>query len=231
MPDGQTRSRGQQLDPVEEAVGVGELGVAGRADAVSRPTATPRAAAISAVTLAPGSNPPSPGLAPWLSFTSIARTGADATRSFRRCEVEAPCRVPAAEVGGADLEHQLAAVAVVHRQAALAGVLEAAGQGGPPVQGLDGRAPTASRSSCPRRSPPESGRNAAAPAAGPAEHLGAGKPRLLAGGRRRRRHRPPEGGVLHDRVAPSARCRCRCRSRSSCSPASTRRRPTGAGRG
>ena len=37
----------------------------------SMPTGTPRAAAISGVTLAAGSMPPWPGLAPWLSFSSI----------------------------------------------------------------------------------------------------------------------------------------------------------------
>ena len=40
----------------------------------STPTGTPRAAAISGVTLAPGSTPPWPGLAPWLSLISIIFT-------------------------------------------------------------------------------------------------------------------------------------------------------------
>ena len=40
----------------------------------STPTGTPRAAAISGVTLGPGSTPPWPGLAPWLSFSSISLT-------------------------------------------------------------------------------------------------------------------------------------------------------------
>ena len=35
---------------------------------------TPRASAISGVTLAPGSTPPWPGLAPWLSLISIILT-------------------------------------------------------------------------------------------------------------------------------------------------------------
>lgn len=38
------------------------------------PTGTPRVAAISGVTLAPGSTPPSPGLAPWESLIEIALT-------------------------------------------------------------------------------------------------------------------------------------------------------------
>ena len=40
----------------------------------SRPSGTPRVAAISAVTLAAGRTPPWPGLAPWLSLISIILT-------------------------------------------------------------------------------------------------------------------------------------------------------------
>ena len=40
----------------------------------SWPTGMPRAAAISRVTLAPGSMPPCPGLAPWLILISIILT-------------------------------------------------------------------------------------------------------------------------------------------------------------
>ena len=40
----------------------------------STPTGTPRAAAISGVTLAPSSMPPWPGLAPWLSLISMSLT-------------------------------------------------------------------------------------------------------------------------------------------------------------
>ena len=47
-------------------------------------------AAISAVTLAPGSSPPRLGLAPWLSLTSIARTGAPATTSLSRSRLNRP---------------------------------------------------------------------------------------------------------------------------------------------
>ena len=39
-----------------------------------RPSGTPRVAAISGLTLAPGSTPPRPGLAPWDSFTETALT-------------------------------------------------------------------------------------------------------------------------------------------------------------
>ena len=57
----------------------------------SFPSCTPRVAAISADTFGPGRTPPRPGLAPWLSFTSSARTGADATRSFSRERSKRPC--------------------------------------------------------------------------------------------------------------------------------------------
>ena len=43
-------------------------------DTQSTPTGTPRAAAISGVTFGPGSTPPCPGLAPWLSLISIIFT-------------------------------------------------------------------------------------------------------------------------------------------------------------
>jgi hypothetical protein len=49
--------------------------------AQSRPIGTPRMRAMCSVTFAAGSSPPSPGLAPWDSLISIARTGASATRS------------------------------------------------------------------------------------------------------------------------------------------------------
>ena len=42
----------------------------------------PRISEISLVTLAAGSSPPSPGLAPWESLISMARTGADSTTSL-----------------------------------------------------------------------------------------------------------------------------------------------------
>ena len=50
----------------------------------SWPTGTPRASAISGLTFAPGSRPPTPGFAPWDSFTSMDRTGAPSTVSSRR---------------------------------------------------------------------------------------------------------------------------------------------------
>jgi hypothetical protein len=57
----------------------------------STPTGTPRMAAISGVTLAPGSMPPRPGLAPWLNLISMARIdGVTDTRSIRRGRLKVP---------------------------------------------------------------------------------------------------------------------------------------------
>ena len=197
MPDRQAGLGGQQLHPVEQAVGVGELGVPGRADAVhalghargsrrSRPTPS-----------APGSTPPSPGLAPWLSLISSARTGAPATRSFSRCEVEPALLVAAAEVRRADLEDQLAAVPVVRRQPALAGVVQAAGQRRAPVERLDRRA--GQRAEAHRRDVDDrrrAGTRRARPRAA-AEHLGArAAATSCAGLHVRRRHGPAEGRWL-----------------------------------
>ncbi len=58
--------------------------------AQSRPAGTPRMRAISSVTFGAGSSPPSPGLAPWESLTSIARTGASLTRSSSRSSEKRP---------------------------------------------------------------------------------------------------------------------------------------------
>ena len=52
--------------------------------------ATPRAAAISSVTLGPGSTPPWPGLAPWLSFNSIIFTCGCRAFSAKRVSLKDP---------------------------------------------------------------------------------------------------------------------------------------------
>ena len=49
--------------------------------------------AISGVTLAAGSSPPSPGLAPWDSLISNARTGPEATVSRSRSRENSPSGV------------------------------------------------------------------------------------------------------------------------------------------
>ena len=57
----------------------------------SFPGRTPRIFAISSVTLCPGRTPPFPGLAPWESLTSMARTvGAPASVSTS-LSISAPC--------------------------------------------------------------------------------------------------------------------------------------------
>src|ERR1700722_1726653 len=52
----------------------GETAECDDGDMQSTPGGTPRVAAISALTLAPGNTPPWPGLAPWLSFSSTILT-------------------------------------------------------------------------------------------------------------------------------------------------------------
>lgn len=56
----------------------------------SCPIGTPRVAAISALTLAAGSTPPWPGLAPCDSFTSIILTCGDRAFSVKRCSSNRP---------------------------------------------------------------------------------------------------------------------------------------------
>ena len=88
----------------------------------------PRILAISAVTLAAGSTPPLPGLAPCDSLISNALT---CVRQFLR-PLRRKVAVPVADavLGGADLHDDVAAaLEMVGRQAALAGVHPAAGHG------------------------------------------------------------------------------------------------------
>ena len=56
----------------------------------STPTGTPRASAISTVTLGPGNTPPWPGLAPWLSLISIIFTCASVACSVKRSALKLP---------------------------------------------------------------------------------------------------------------------------------------------
>ena len=106
----------------------------------SRPCGIPRISAISSVTFAPGSKPPRPGFAPWLSLISIARTGADSISAASRCRSNRPSLVATTEVGRTDLVDQVAAVAVVFRQSALAGVVQATARRGTTVDRGDRRA-------------------------------------------------------------------------------------------
>ena len=59
-------------------------------DMQSTPTGTPRAAAISGVTLAPGSTPPWPGLAPWLSLISTILTWGLVALATKRSSLKVP---------------------------------------------------------------------------------------------------------------------------------------------
>ena len=119
-------------------------------DAQSTPTGMPRISAISSVTLTPGSIPPRPGLAPCDSLISIIRTGAPAHRSTSFSRLKMPSLVATAEVRRTDLEDEVAALAVVRRQRALARVLQAASERRALVQRRDRVAARASRSSCRR---------------------------------------------------------------------------------
>ena len=110
--DGQAGLGGEQLDPVEQAVGVGELGVAGRADAVL----AHRDAAGG------GDLGRHLGRRQQAAEAGLGALGQlDLDRPHRRRgddvlepgEVEAPVLVAAAEVGRADLEDEVTAVAVV----------------------------------------------------------------------------------------------------------------------
>ncbi|MOA12179.1 hypothetical protein D3C78_1321520 [compost metagenome] len=56
----------------------------------SSPSGTPRVAAISAVTLCLGRMPPWPGLAPWLSLTSIIFTCGSLACTAKRCGSKRP---------------------------------------------------------------------------------------------------------------------------------------------
>ena len=121
----------EPLDEVEHRVDVAERGVPGRADEVLALLGTPRIRAISALTLAAGNTPPRPGFAPWLSLISIARTGPARCRRPAG-SIETAVLVAAAEVAGADLPDEVAALAVVVRDAALAGVVPEVGDLGEP---------------------------------------------------------------------------------------------------
>jgi hypothetical protein len=82
-------------------------------DTQSCPTGTPRASAISGVTLGPGSTPPWPGLAPWLSLSSIIFTCGSQRVGGKLVGVERAVVVAAAKVARADLPDQVAAVQAV----------------------------------------------------------------------------------------------------------------------
>ena len=90
----------------------------------SSPIGTPRVAAISAVTLAPGSTPPWPGLAPWLSLSSTILIWSLARAGLELLGAERAVGVAAAEIARADFPDDVAAVlAMIGAVAAFAGVV------------------------------------------------------------------------------------------------------------
>ena len=98
------------------------------------PTGTPRVAAISALTLAPGSTPPSPGLAPWDSLIEMALTAGSCAFSANFVASKLPSCVAAAEVPRTDLPDQVAAGRqVVRTDPALAGVVGESAPAAPPL--------------------------------------------------------------------------------------------------
>ncbi len=103
----------------------------------STPTGTPRVAAISALTLAAGSTPPCPGLAPCeldLDHLHLRPRGLRG-EAFR---IEATLAIAAAEVAGAELPDKVAAtLQVVGRDRALAGVVVETAATGALVEGAD----------------------------------------------------------------------------------------------
>ncbi len=163
-----------------------------------------------------------------------------ADRRLARCaragasRLNRPSRVAAAEVAGADLEDELAAVRWCGREAALAGVLQAAGAAAAPRLS----ASTAVPESAPKLMPRDVHDRARAEGVAPPVRrrrapcrTGAGTPAAPPTARRPRRGHG-ERRVLDDEVArrplhlvvgaEAERC---------CSRASTRRRSSGAGRG
>ena len=170
-------------------------------EAQSSPAGMPRISAISGADLrAPGSMPPSPGLAPWDSLISIARTGADATRSLSRARSKRPSRVAAAEVAVPIWKTRSPPLRwygdsppspVFCRQPAIAAPRLSASIALP-----DSDAEAHPGDVDHRRRPER-----VAPARGPPEHLGRRERRVLVGVRGGRRAGTGEGAVLDDRVA------------------------------
>ena len=142
--------RAQLLDELHHLDRRREGAVRSRRDAVDA-RATPRAAAISGVTFGPGRTPPWPGLAPCDSLISIIFTCGSSAFAAKRSSLNEPSLVAAAEVAGADLPDQVAAMlAVIPADRALAGVVREAAALGAGVEREDRVAPTARRSSSPR---------------------------------------------------------------------------------
>ena len=101
----------------------------------SSPSGTPLILEISSDTLAAGSTPPCPGLAPWLILSSTILIWSSAAMRANSSGIEAAVAVAAAEIAGADFPDDVAAVlAVIGADAALAGVVREAALLGAGVQ-------------------------------------------------------------------------------------------------
>ena len=114
--------------------------------------------------------------------------------------VEATVLVAAAEVGRADLEDDVTAVAVVRRECALAGVLQAARHRRALVERLD-RLARQRTEAHPGDVDHRAGSEGVRTSSCPAQHLGGGQHDLLLRVRHRRRPVPGERAVLDDRIA------------------------------
>ena len=146
--------RGEQLHEVQHRVDVVELRVPRRAQAVHAHAARRGSRRSPGRPSRAGSTPPRPGFAPWLSLISSARIGVLSTSSLSRGRLNRPSSSRQPKYAVPIWKTRSRAVAVVRRDRTLAGVVQAAGVRGAPVDGLDGVARTASRSSSRRRSPP-----------------------------------------------------------------------------
>ena len=195
-------------------------------DAQSWPGGMPRISAISRLTLAAGSMPPSPGFAPCESLTSMARTGADATTSLSRARSKRPCSsrqpkydVPIWKISSPPLRwYGASAPSPVFCRQPAASAPRLSASTALPGQ----RAEAHARDVHHRR-----GAERLGPAARRTEHLGHRHRHVLARVPPGQCARAGEGPVLDDRGSPrrSPRC-CRCRTRSRRSRPSPRRRPS-----
>ena len=90
----------------------------------SFPSGTPRVSAISRDTLAAGSTPPCPGLAPWLNSGSTILIDRAAAVAANVSGAKAAVRVAATEIAGTDLPDDVAAHSpMIRAEAAFPGIV------------------------------------------------------------------------------------------------------------
>src|SRR5690606_18020714 len=135
--DGQTGRLGDALHEVEELRDVAEFAVRRGADAVE---ALPHAARVRDVRrdLHAREHAAAPGLGPLAQLDLDGTDRAARARLDEALQAELAVLVARAEVAGAELIDQLAAVQVMPRDAALPGVVQPAGEPHAAVQRLDG---------------------------------------------------------------------------------------------